>query len=263
MLLETKNTLKNESQPSREWIASQLRPGKDQVDVILFDFSKAFDKVPNQRMLHKLDYYGVRGDTLRWIQSFLSYSKQQVLLEEVMSAKTEIIFGVPQDTVLGFINDLPESTSSDTRLFVNDELLYRKIGSTDGANQLQQDLDTLQQWEDRWQMKFHPEKCQVIRICTNNRHQRETTYKLHGHILQVVDSAKYLGVTVSDDLQWKTHIENVTAKVSRNLGFLRRNGSSHNGSSWSHLPRPDQTYLPDYRHQQVRAGPETKSTLCY
>ena len=54
-------------------ITSQLRTGRDQVDVILLDFSKAFDKVPHRRLLHKLDFYGVRGDTLRWIQSFLSY----------------------------------------------------------------------------------------------------------------------------------------------------------------------------------------------
>ena len=46
------------------------------------------------------------------------------------------------------------------------------------------------------------EKCQVIRICTNKPFQRETTYTLHGHILEAVDSAKYLGVTISEDLQW-------------------------------------------------------------
>ena len=124
---------------------------KDQVDIILLDFSKAFEKVPHQRLLHKLDYYGVRGDILRWIQSFLGYRKQQVLLERVMSAEAEVISGVPQGTVLGpllflaFINDLLESTASDTRLFADDALLYHHIGSSDDAKQLQQDLDVLQQ----------------------------------------------------------------------------------------------------------------------
>ena len=72
-------------------------------------------------------------------------------------------------------------------------------------------------------MNFHPEKCQVIRICTNKRFRRETTYTLHGHILEAVESAKYLGVTIGEDLQWKTHIDNITAKASRTVGFLRRN----------------------------------------
>ena len=167
-------------------------------------FSKAFDKVSHQRLLHKLDYYGVRGDTLHWIQSLLSYRKQQVLFGGDMSVEAEVISGVPQGWVLGpflflaFINDLPESTSSDTRLSADDALLYRHNGSSDDAKQLQQDLDALQHWEGRWRMKFHQKKCQLIRICTNKRHQCETTYKLHGHILQVVGSAKYLGVTVSD-----------------------------------------------------------------
>ena len=173
-------------------IANQLRSGKDQVNVILLDFFQRVDKDPHQRLLHKLDNYGVRGDTLHWIQSFLSYRKHQVLLEGVMSAEA-VICGVPQGTILGlilflaFINDLPESTSSDTRLFADDALLYRHIGSSDDGKQLQQDLYALQQWEGRyrWQMKFHPEQCQVIRICNN----------IHGRILQVVDSAKYLGVT--------------------------------------------------------------------
>ena len=113
-------------------------------------FSKAFDKVSHQRLLHKLDYYGVRGDTLHWIQSLLSYRKQQVLFGGDMSVEAEVISGVPQGWVLGpflflaFINDLPESTSSDTRLSADDALLYRHIGSSDDAKQLQQDLDALQ-----------------------------------------------------------------------------------------------------------------------
>lgn len=56
-----------------------------QVDVVLLDFEKAFDKVPHSRLLHKLDYYGVRGKLSRWIQSFLSNRKQQVVLEGGLS----------------------------------------------------------------------------------------------------------------------------------------------------------------------------------
>ena len=137
-----------------------------------------------------------------------------------MSAEADVISGVPQGTVLGpllflaFINDLPESTSSDTRLFVDDALIYRHIKRNEDARRLQEDLDALQKWESEWQMNFHPEKCQVIRICTNKRFRRETTHTLHGHILEAVESAKYLRVIIGEDLQWKTHIDNITAKVS-------------------------------------------------
>ena len=84
-----------------EGIASKLRTGKDQVDIILLDFAKAFDKVPHIRLLHKLDYYGIRGGTLSWIKEFLSGRSQQVVLEGQKSSQKEVLSGVPQGTVLG------------------------------------------------------------------------------------------------------------------------------------------------------------------
>jgi hypothetical protein len=72
-------------------------------------------------------------------------------------------------------------------------------------------------------MSFHPQKCTVIRIATNQRHVIPTQYTLHGHTLEVVDSAKYLGVTISEDLQWSKHIDNTVSKANRTMGFIRRN----------------------------------------
>ena len=63
-----------------EEIARKLATG-EQVDIILLDFSKAFDKVPHRRLLHKLRYYGIRNNTFLWIQDFLSHRTQEVQLE--------------------------------------------------------------------------------------------------------------------------------------------------------------------------------------
>ena len=63
--------------------------------VVLLDFSKAFDIVPHQRLLYKLSYYGVRGDTLDWISSFPGHRKQQVLLDGCNSSQLDVILGVP------------------------------------------------------------------------------------------------------------------------------------------------------------------------
>ena len=81
-------------------VARHLSDG-NQVDVILLDFEKAFDKVPHSRLLYKLDYYGVRGKVNNWIIAFLSKWEQQVVLEGVKSEQDDVLSGVLHGTVLG------------------------------------------------------------------------------------------------------------------------------------------------------------------
>ena len=72
-----------------------------QIDVAVLDFSKAFDRVPHQRLLSKIEYYGVRGNTKRWIASFLRGRCQRVVVDGSSSGPSNVISGVPQGSVLG------------------------------------------------------------------------------------------------------------------------------------------------------------------
>ena len=136
--------------------------------------------------------------------------------------------GVPQDSVLGpvlflaYINDLPQDVVSQVRLFADDTAIYLSIESQHDNDCLQRDLDLLQAWESKWDMEFNPSKCQVIRVSTS-RTPFNTEYILHGQVQEVVTSARYLGVDISSNLSWNTHVYRVTANANRSLGFIKRN----------------------------------------
>ena len=113
--------------------------------------------------------------------------------------------GVPQGSVLGpllfwlYIDDLPENIQSHVRLFAEDTAVYLTVNNPNDSKTLQNDLDTLQTWERTWDMEFNPCKCQVLHISRANQ-PIQSQYTLHGEILESVDCARYLGVSVSKDL---------------------------------------------------------------
>ena len=82
----------------------------------------------------------------------------------------------------------------------------------DSHRVLQNDLDSLAIWESRWDMKFNPSKCQVVRV-TSSRRPINTLYFLHVQVLEVVTSARYLGVDICSGLSWKSHIDRITVKT--------------------------------------------------
>ena len=71
-------------------------------------------------------------------------------------------------------------------------------------------------------MQFHPEKCISLSV-TRSQTPFHTSYILKGHTLESVTTAKYLGITISKDMNWDTHINNITSKANKIIGFLRRN----------------------------------------
>ena len=144
-----------------------------------------------------------------------------------MSEYVDVLSGVPQGSVLGpslfifYINDIHDNLNSTVRLFADDTICYLTIKSQEDAQTLQADLDRLGDWELKWQMEFHPEKCEVIHI-SNSKNIAKTEYNLQGHSMKAVESAKYLNWS-HNLIKWNRHIDNTVSKANRVLGFLRRN----------------------------------------
>ena len=122
------------------------------LDMAILDFTKAFDKVPDKLLIHKLNYYGISGSLATWIETVFIWRTQQVIVNWVTSY-TIVTSGVPQGTVLGpllfllYMNDLPDKL----RLFADDCILY-SIGHRSQYN-------PMQTWQDTCFVKFNPGKC--------------------------------------------------------------------------------------------------------
>ena len=203
---------------------------RNQVDLGVLDFSPAFDTVPHMRLRSKLSSFDIVGPMQKWIQAFLTGRTMSVVVDGEESEPASVLSGVPQGTVLGsllfliYVNDMPNVILSGTyiRLFADDCLIYRDISSLDDQVILQRDRVALQGWAERWGMRFNPSKCNILHIHRGDRHLTYL-YDFCGCVLQVVSTAKYLGVTISDNLEWHDQVSKVAKKANTSLYFIYRN----------------------------------------
>ena len=229
----------------------QSLTARGQIDLAILDFSKAFDVVPHARLLYKLEFYGIKGATLRWISSFLHERTQRVVVDDQTSDEAPVTSGVPQGSVLGpilflvYINDMPEYIKSSCRLFADDSIIYRVIQGLRDCATLQDDLDRLHQWELDWGMSFNLSKCNIMNV-SKSPNCKPNKYSLKGVVLETVPNAPYLGVNISSNLSWRHHIKKCSAKANRTLGFVRRNlrGATHTAKTQAYisLVRPQLEY---------------------
>ena len=191
-------------------------------------FSKAFDRVPHQRLLSTIEYYGVRGNTNRWIASFLRGRCQRVVVDGSSSGPSNVISGVPQGSVLGpllfllYINDIGDNLTSTLRLFADDCLLYREITCSEDTIRLQADLDRVHQWSVKWQMEFNIGKGNILNITNASKNTYRHPYSLNNQTIERAVSCPYLGVEINSKLKWDSHINTKTAKAKSLLGLINR-----------------------------------------
>lgn len=200
-----------------------------QVDVIFLDFSKAFDCVPHNLLLFKLEYfYGICGNMLEWLKDYLSERKQKVLIENVCSNFEAVTSGVPQGSILGplmfllYINDMAFLNSScSIALFADDSKCFKQVHSLNDCLSLQHDLDVLFNWSCSWKMDFNASKCKVLSI-TRSNDPIVFNYSMNGTVLEKVGNFKDLGVVVDETLSFTDHVDSVISKSSKVCGFIKR-----------------------------------------
>jgi hypothetical protein len=206
------------------------------VDVVLFDFAKAFDTVCHDILLHKLERLGVAGSLLAWIRDFLVGRSMRVSVSGISSGSRRVGSGVPQGSVLGpllfliYVNFLPSALLCRCKIFADDLKLYLRVSHDSLFNmaldvsRCQRDIDEICSVSDSWGLKLNAEKCVVLRfqrgVVAWDCVRPLDAYRIGGSDLKFVQCHKDLGVSVDVSLRFHVHIRmsvNRAAALSANL----------------------------------------------
>lgn len=204
-------------------VTTWLGEGSLTVDMILFDFSKAFDRVNHNILLEKLMLLGVGDPLLSWISDFLDCRRMRVSIAGTWSSEKEVPSGVPQGSVLGpllfliFINHLVSDLDCKALIFADDLKIYLASRRYDGGVldrvRLQSCIDRLSEVASSWGLLFNRQKCANIRFQRCRPLMTDSMFKLDGEDISCVSSHVDLGVLVDSDLKFHGHIQRICSKA--------------------------------------------------
>ena len=198
------------------------------VAVAYIDYAKAFDTVSSVKLCHKLKAYGIAGNLLLWIKDFLTGRTQQTRVGNALSEITALTSGVIQGSCLGpllfvlYINDIVGvfNNGITCKLYADDVKMYTVVKSDIDCQRLQQALDKLQEWSDRWQLEISHKKCSILQVGYSTKLSRD--YYLCGASLSQAQSCKDLGITVDQRLTFTAHINNIVTRAHARASLIRK-----------------------------------------
>ncbi len=195
---------------------TQLDNGSD-IDLILFDFSKAFDSVNHELLLLKLRAYGINSRLLAWIAQFLSNRRQYVSVQSAISDPVYLPSGVIQGSVLGptlftiYINDIPDVISfANLQLFADDLKLWRSIKCLSDRINVQTDIHAVYEWSCKWLLPLSFDKLMYMHI---GARYGDFCYMCGASQVKSVNQVKDLGVTYTSTLSCRPHYDIVRKKA--------------------------------------------------
>ena len=197
--------------------------------LVFLDIKKAFDTVNHDILIQKLEHYGIRGIANDLLKSYLRSRKQFVTLDEIEhSDLCQIKTGAPQGSTLGsllfllYINDLVNCTSVTSILFADDTCLsFSASCPTKLIDDTNTKLNTVYYWMKANKLCINPQKSTALLIPSKPNLQINSSGILYNNEkINVCKSAKYVGVQIDDDLNFKSHIQLLHNKLSRAVGIM-------------------------------------------
>ena len=193
---------------------------------IFLDISKYFDKIWHHGLIYKCENeFGITGPLLSWIKSYLHNRKHRVKISSSFSTFRTINAGCPQGSVLGpllallYLNELSHITENNTQFFADDTSLHashRPSNITTIQQSLQNDLDKIHQYGQQWIISFNPAKTVQITL-SNSPSPTSPQLTFGGQPVPTSHSHKHLGITLSQDLRFHEHINDIIIKVNKSL----------------------------------------------
>lgn len=198
---------------------------------ILMDLSKAFDCLPHELLIEKLQAYGLAPDAIALLSSYLRDRFQQVRLGSHTSTWEKIVKGVPQGSILGpllfnvFINDIFHFVKQAVIYNYADDNTLSFTHSNLGVLKtvLEEESFILIDWFFKNFMKANPTKFQAICV-GKNAHENITCFKIDNVEIKCEDNVTLLGVNIDFMLSFDDHVTDICKKASKQLAVLKRLG---------------------------------------
>ena len=196
------------------------------VDIVYLDFSRAFYKVPHNKLIQKLEAHGITGSVQEWIKSWLKDRTQLVEIQGAKSRPGKVRSGVPQGSILGpvlfviYINDLDDDIIIDIlRKFADDTKQANKIRNQADADSFQVSLNKLLDWSKTWGMLFNIDKCKILHCGRNNP---KNEYYMDNIKLGTVESERDIGIRITSNLKPSSHCNEIVNKAKAVLNQISR-----------------------------------------
>ena len=213
----------------------QSRKTSNRTITTFFDYEKAYDKVWRVGLLTKMVTLNIPPRFIQYVRNFLSGRKTVVEVNNVNSETFILKEGLPQGSSISpllfliFINDIDVDLNLDTAasLFADDTAIWKEEGKEKGSGValMQEEVDKIMEWAKKWKMSVNADKTRSMVISESKTAEQDQMWKpeitADGETIETVDEYKFLGVTISNDLRFKSHIDNTVAKSKKRVNVIK------------------------------------------